>query len=160
MASKEELLDKSFKKITHSHYECIHCGIHIKSSGILRRCAHVASIKGYDSAPCKDPNSEIQPEVIMAAKHIIDEHIKAKQRKAAAQLVRQSADSLHQPKKKQQRLEGSMASLAAAEAHSAAWGECFFECNFAFRAADNQRFKKAVKLSIAAGSGYNPLSWS
>ena len=39
MASKEELLDKSFKKITHSHYECIHCGIHIKSSGILRRCA-------------------------------------------------------------------------------------------------------------------------
>ena len=24
MASKEELLDKSFKKITNSHYECIH----------------------------------------------------------------------------------------------------------------------------------------
>jgi hypothetical protein len=42
----------------------------------------------------------------------------------------------------------------------AAAGYCcmeeFFECNFPFRAADNQRFKKAVKLSIAAGSGYNP----
>ena len=54
MASKEELLDKSFKKITHSHYECIHCGIHIKSSGILRRCAHLAGIKGFDSKPCMD----------------------------------------------------------------------------------------------------------
>ena len=42
MASKEELLDKSFNKITNNHYECIHCGMHLKSSGILRRCAHLA----------------------------------------------------------------------------------------------------------------------
>jgi len=30
MASKEELLDKSFNKITNNHYECIHCGMHLK----------------------------------------------------------------------------------------------------------------------------------
>jgi hypothetical protein len=84
MACKEELDNKSFRRIAHNHYECIHWAVQIKLSGILRRCAHVASIKGFDSAPCKDPNSEIQPEVIMAAKHIIDEHVKVKQRKAAA----------------------------------------------------------------------------
>ena len=95
MASKEEILDKSFNKITNSHYECIHCGMHIKSSGILRRCAHLAGIKGFDSKPCKDPNGELQPVVVSAAKDVLDMHVKAKQRKAAAQLVRQAVRQDH-----------------------------------------------------------------
>ena len=67
MAGKEELLDKSFNKITNSHHKCIHCGMHIKSSGILCRCAHLAGVKGFDSKPCKDPNGELQQVVVNAA---------------------------------------------------------------------------------------------
>ena len=122
MPSKEELLDKSFKKITHSHYECIHCGIHIKSSGILRRCAHLAGIKGFDSKPCKDPNGELQPVVVSAAKDVLDMHVKAKQSKAAAQLATQAVRQDHnaqQPARKQQKLDDSMAKVAAAEASAA-----------------------------------------
>jgi hypothetical protein len=48
MACKQDLFDTSFKNIANSHYECIHCAVHIKSSGILRRCAQVAGIKGFD----------------------------------------------------------------------------------------------------------------
>ena len=44
---------------------------------MLRRCAHLASIKGYESKPSNDPNRDLQPEVISAAKDIIDKHVKA-----------------------------------------------------------------------------------
>ena len=158
MASKEELLDKSFNKITNNHYECIHCGMHLKSSGILRRCAHLAGVKGFSSKPCRDPNGELQQVVVSAAQDVIDMHIKDKQSKAAAQLVRQSVGQDHnaqQPARKQQKLGDAMAKVVATEA-SAAWGDCFFECNIPFRVADSARFKKAVRLSIAAGAGYTP----
>jgi hypothetical protein len=88
----------------------------------------------------------------MAAKHIIDEHDQGQ----AAQGCRTAcASGLCTMRSSSQRESNRgpldpVKKLAAAEA-SAAWGECFFECNFPFRAADNQRFKKAMKLSIAPG---------
>ena len=42
--ANEELVEKSFKKISNTHYECVYCAAQIKSSGLLRRCAHLAGI--------------------------------------------------------------------------------------------------------------------
>ena len=153
--ANEELVASSFKKITNTHYECLHCAAHIKSSGLVRRCAHLAGIRGYAAKPCTDPNGELQPVVISAAKDIINCGLNAKKRKAAAQQVRQDHDAQQHQVRKQTKLIDSMAKGAAARADEA-WGECFFECNIPFRVADNPRFKNAVKHSIAAGSGYNP----
>jgi hypothetical protein len=155
MASKQELVDRSFQRHSNTDWQCIHCGAHVKTSSAIRRCAHIAMVRGLGTAVCKNPRADIQEEVIVAAKHIIDEEKAAKQRKGASQLERQRDDAEKQPVMKQQKLSGSMSKAAAAEA-SAAWGECFFECNVAFRVADHWRYKKAVRLSIAAGPGYNP----
>ena len=79
--ANEELVEKSFKKISNTHYECVYCAAQIKSSGLLRRCAHLAGVKGYAAKPCKDPNDELQPVVISAAKEIIDCGLNAKKRR-------------------------------------------------------------------------------
>jgi hypothetical protein len=90
--------------------------------------AHIAKVTGLGTAVCQNPKGDIQEEVIGAAKHIIEEERKAKQRKGASQLERQRDDAEKQPVMKQQKLSGSMSKAAAAEA-SAAWGGFFFECN-------------------------------
>ena len=41
MACKEELVDKSFNKITNTHFECIHCGVHILSSDEDLTCYNI-----------------------------------------------------------------------------------------------------------------------
>ena len=98
--ANEELVASSFKKITNTHYECLHCAAHIKSSGLVRRCAHLAGIRGYAAKPCTDPNGELQPVVISAAKDIINCGLNAKKRKAAAQQVRQDHDAQQQQVRK------------------------------------------------------------